>query len=331
MRNARLFVGASAAACVWLLGTGAAAGDDPVVVRVGDTRVTVAEVESRLADMPSFQREQYGKSRDEVVRKFVEEVVVVEALYAEAARKRKLDEEPVVRDRIRGVLRRALEYDVRRSVADDDPVTDDEVKRYYEKNESRYVTPRRLQIWRILVDDRDLAETVIGKAKKAKDTKSWGELAREHSVDEATKLRNGNLGFVRPDGSTDAPRVKVDPALFEAADAVKNGELVPNPVKEGDKWAVVWRRGGLAAVTRTVDDEAHTIRQILAREKIQKGLDSLVQKLKKTEVKEVNEELLQYVTVTNQGDVRPASRPGVLPRRPPRRSPKPEPGERGNR
>ena len=47
--------------------------------------------------------------------------------------------------------------------------------------------------------------------------------------------------------------MRVDPGLFAAADKVKDGELVKEPVKEGTKFAVIRRRGSLEASTRTLD------------------------------------------------------------------------------
>jgi peptidyl-prolyl cis-trans isomerase C len=54
--------------------------------------------------------------------------------------------------------------------------------------------------------------------------------------------------------------VRFDPVLFAAAARVKDGEMVGEPVKEGDAFAVVWRRGTLPAVRRSVEEEASAIR-----------------------------------------------------------------------
>ena len=104
------------------------------------------------------------------------------------------------------------------------------------------------------------------------------------------------------------------PALFEAADKVKDGELVPQPIPVDGGFAVVWRRGSLPAVNRTLEQEQRSIQQILSRQKLEAKRAALIEQLRKQHVKEVNDALLQHVQVSAFGDVAARQRPGVLPR-----------------
>lgn len=304
-----------------------------VVATVGATKITVADLEAKLAEMPAFQRAGYGATPDEVKRGVLEKELIPAALHAERGRAKKVDERPAVRDRIRDVLRQSLENTLREELAAEGGASEDEVRKYYAENLERYQTPERLKIWRILVADRALASKILSEVKAAggdASTKKWSELARAHSVDDATKMRDGNLGFVRADGSTNMPRVRVDPVLHAAAKKVGDGLLVDEPVAEGKHWAVVWRRGTLAEVTRTLEQEESTIRQILVRSKLKDRMDALLAKLRSEHVRDENLALLEYVSVAGSGDVSSRPRPGVVPRRPPR-DPAPKPDERGNR
>ena len=89
--------------------------------------------------------------------------------------------------------------------------------------------PERINLWRILCKTRDEAATVLEAARRDPTIAKYNDLAREHSIDKATNLRGGNLGFVGPDGASNEAGVKVDPALVKAAQTVKDGELVPQP------------------------------------------------------------------------------------------------------
>ena len=111
------------------------------------------------------------------------------------------------------------------------------IQRFYDENRSRYESPERYHLWRILCQSRDEAEAVLDAARKDGKLAKFQELAREHSIDKATYLRGGNLGFVTADGSSNEPGLKVEPALVQAARAVKDGELVPAPVQEMSGWA----------------------------------------------------------------------------------------------
>jgi peptidyl-prolyl cis-trans isomerase C len=127
-------------------------------------------------------------------------------------------------------------------------------------------------------------------------------------------MRDGDVGFVRPDGRTDAPRVRVEPALFEAADKVKDGELVPEPVPIDGKYAVIWRRGSMPAITRTVEQEARSIQQILLRKRLEDQRKALIESLRKKYVRDENDGLLDYVDVSAFGDVASRRRSGIAPR-----------------
>jgi peptidyl-prolyl cis-trans isomerase C len=140
-------------------------------------------------------------------------------------------------------------------------------------------------------------------------------------------MRGGNLGFVAPDGATSEPGVKADTRLVEAAARVKDTELVPEPVQEGDRWAVVWRRQSMKEVQRSLEQEAPAIRQVLAHSKAEARVKALLEALRKAHVSELAPDLVELLDVTSSGDVQPVRRPGTLPasRRPGAATPSPVP------
>jgi hypothetical protein len=70
----------------------------------------------------------------------------------------------------------------------------------------------------------------------------------------------------------------------------------------------------LEASTRTLEQEAPSIRTILARQKLADALKDLAAKLRDKLVKNVSYDLLNYVSVEADGDVGTRQRPGVLSR-----------------
>ena len=270
----------------------------PVVLTVGSTQLRVADVQSRLAALPAFQRRTLGETPDQIRKNFLHRVLVPELLHAVEAQRRGLGkQDAAVAARINEVLRQAMERALRDRLLREDPPTDEELERYYETNRARYQTPRRIRIWRILVSDEKLARQIIADAQGPNGVAKWSRYARRESKDKATAMRKGELGFVRPDGRTDVPRVRVDPALFAAADTVADGELVPDPVKEGDRFAAVWRRGSLPAVSRSLQQELPALRATLLRRKLQRALDGLVAELRKTHVTRFDESWLEHLPI----------------------------------
>ncbi len=305
------------------------AGADSVVVRVGASTLNAAEVTRRLGAIPPFRLATFGDTAQAVRRNFVERVLVPELAAEEEAKRLRLRERPELRDTLHYELVQALGDALREELTAQGVASDAAVRDYYERHRAAYESSERIRIWRIVVRDEAAAREILTKASGEQGVKKWTELARDKSEDKATHLRDGDLGFVRADGSTDVPELRVDPALFVAAAKVRDGELVPEPLREGERWAVVWRRGTLPAMKRPLEAEAGAIRQTLLRTKLEETVERLAADLRKRHVQAVAYEPLDSVDEQAFGDVAARSRPSVLPRHPARAQP--VKGDRGYR
>jgi peptidyl-prolyl cis-trans isomerase C len=283
-----------------------------VVATVGSAEITAAALEKRMKLIPDFQLATLGKTPEEQKRNFLEQVMVTETLLAEGARAKKLDESPAVRERMDEALRVARLSLLKVEMT----VTQDEVAAFYVQNQGRFDSPDRVAVFRILCRSRDEASGVLADAKQSGSLPRWNELARERSIDRATALRGGNLGFLAADGSSSEPSVRVDPALFAAASHVKDGEFVAEPVKEGDAFAVIWRRGSLPAVHRSVEDETVAIRQVLARKKLEEGSKELLEGLRAKHKVAEQPQLVDAIEIDANGTVVQRKRPGAVPSKP---------------
>jgi peptidyl-prolyl cis-trans isomerase C len=193
-------------------------------------------------------------------------------------------------------------------------ISSDEILKYYAENKSRYEAPERYSLWRILCKTREEAVAVLESAKKDPTIPNFQSLARDHSTDKATALRGGNLGFVALDGVSNEAGLKVDPALVKAATTVKDGELVPSPVDEAGSFAVVWRRGTVGASRRTLEEVSAQIRDTLHKQKLENAEKTLLEDLRKRELKELNEPLLALIDISpTDGTITPRRRPGQVP------------------
>ncbi len=270
-------------ACLGLLSlsAGAAHADAPndVVVEVGASVQRVSDVARRLTLVPGYQLATLGDRPETIRQRFVDSVLVPELLHAEEAARRGLSSAPEVVDERRRVLRRSLVDSLREGVVKSG-IAEADVRAYYDAHLAEYRAPERIRIARILVADEALARRILSEVSGPEAASKFSRLAREHSVDAATKMRAGALGFVHPDGHTDVPQLAVDPALYAAAQAVRDGDLVAEPVKEGGRFAVVWRRGSLPATERTFQDESPRIREILTRQRVEQALTALIQELR---------------------------------------------------
>lgn len=123
----------------------------------------------------------------------------------------------------------------------------------YEKDRAEFVRPEAIRISRILFESEEAGRAAIQKLPAVVSLADWRARCRELSVDRATHERGGDLGFVGPDGGTDVPEVRADSSLYQAAVRLKDGEVLRELVPEGEKFALIWRRGSRAAVEESFD------------------------------------------------------------------------------
>ncbi len=267
-----------------------------VAVTVGSRSVTVGEIEDRLAEIPPFQAATFGASRDEIVKAYVQQVLVRDLVLGAGAEARKLDEalptkHQLQRARSMATLRALRTGDLKSPAS----IPEADVKKYYEDNRARFDSPERVNLWRILCKSREEADMVLAAAQKELTIPKFTALARDHSIDKATSFRGGNLGFVAPDGTSNEAGVKVEANLVKASSGTKDGDLVAQPVAEGSGFAVIWRRTTVPATRRSLEDATAQIRATLFRERTEAQEKKLIADLRARHVRDVNADLLKIV------------------------------------
>ena len=276
--------------------------DDPeaarrgkTVLTVGQHRLTVGELEDKIAAVPLYQLPDFGTTREGVARGFMEKAIERDMILAEGAELRGLDKQPPTTQLIERALSGYALRSVRTQLPSSSAIPADDVKKYYEDNRTRFDAPERINIWRILCKTREEALSVIELQHRDSSIAKYNDLAREHSIDKATNLRGGNLGFVGPDGASNEAGVKVDAALVKAAQSVKDGELVKDPVAEGSAFAVVWRRSTVPPSRRSLDEAGPQIRNTIFRERTERAEKQLIEDLKKKNLTEEHHDLLAQI------------------------------------
>jgi hypothetical protein len=254
---------------------------DVVIARVGQREVTASALAVRLDALSAFQRRALGTTPERIAKGYLEAVVIPEELLALEGRK--LLTTPRSRARERAILRDLLVSRLSREVAEHEPVTDDESRAYFDQHPELFSRKERIRLQRLLVATEDEATQLIAKAKALTTADAWRSFVRKHSLDKATAERGGELGFVAADGSTDVAELEVDPALFAAAKNAKDGELIEKPVKEGQRFAVVFRRGSRPETQGSYTREAPKIRQYLHELRVERTLATRLEQLRKSQ------------------------------------------------
>ena len=269
----------------WLLGAALlvslAHAGPRTLARVGPFEIDASSFEQRAELLAPFQWAQLGNTWEEQRRRFLDEVLIPEALLQAHAAGTKRD---LAGPRARA-LSEVLLLDLQAQVSTQPP-SDLELRHHYEQHRRHYETPRGILIWRILLKGEPEARELIAKLGAPKEAE-FRRLARDLSIDEATCMRAGTLGYVASDGQTHLPQVRVSPALFAAADQVRDGELVPEPVREGDRFAVVWRRASRPAQTQSLEEVSGAVRAQLEEQKLVEETRKLIERLRTSELRDL--------------------------------------------
>ena len=145
-----------------------------------------------------------------------------------------------------------------------DKVTDAQIKDFYDKNKERFAQPERRDLRIVLTKGEAKAE----EAKAALDSgDSWKAVAKEYSIDEASKAQGGKLPA--------QAKGTLEKALDEAVFSAKRGEI-QGPVKTQFGYYVFEVEKTTKASQQTLEQAKETIRQTLQSQNQQKALDKFV-------------------------------------------------------
>ena len=266
-----------------------------IAIHVGDSTVTVGELEDRLAGIPPYQIRTFGPTRAELVQAYVDQVVVRDLVLGEGARQKGLAKEPLTHERLLRAKSDATLRALRFSLGSPMTVPAADVAAYYDTNRSRFDAPERINVWRILCASEDEAKLVITTARTDLTIPKYQDLARDHSIDKATKYRGGNLGFLAPDGTSNEAGLKVDPVVVKAAGALKDGALSSDPVPEGSAFAVLWRRMTVPPGHKSLEEAEGQIRTTLYRERSEGAEKRLIDDLRAKYVHDYDADPLKVI------------------------------------
>lgn len=232
-------------------GAGEASGE--VLAEIGPRKITRLEldrqieavIENQLAmyagQLTDAQRQQQKEAMlkqfagDQQRMQFLNQFVVEELLYRKA-RDTKMMEDPEVRTQLqeaeRSLLaRRFMEAELAERIH----ITDGDLSTYHGANQSRYVEPASAGLGHILVTDEEAAKKVIAEIMAGGD---FAALAKEHSLDEATREQGGVLADRATRGQP-VPGLAVPVDALAAVFEAKAGDILDSPVQSDAGFHVI--------------------------------------------------------------------------------------------
>ena len=209
-------------------------------------------------------------------RTLLNSMVVREAL-VDAAREEGFDQRPAVRRSMDSVLVTKFQQAKLEPLREDVEITAEEVEAYYRENAAAYSVPARKRVAQIFIaaaadasaEARERARLRVEQIREEarqldEDVAHFGELARRHSDDQASRYRGGVIGWV----SEDAARSRFGPAIHEAAAPLDEIGQISPVIEDDDGFRIVRLVQREAARERALDDLQSGIRQRLLGEKL---------------------------------------------------------------
>jgi foldase protein PrsA len=139
-----------------------------------------------------------------------------------------------------------------------------DVSEYYDKNQKRFAQPERRDLLIVLTKTEAKAQ----QAKNALESgQPWKTVAKQYSIDEASKAQGGKLAAVA--------KGQQDKAFEDAVFAASKGEL-GGPVKTQFGWYVFEVQKITPASQQSLDQSKDTIKNLLRSQRQQKALDAFI-------------------------------------------------------
>jgi EpsD family peptidyl-prolyl cis-trans isomerase len=299
--------------CLALLVSCSQGGDKKgdVVAKIDSSVITTKDVEQEINALPEFARE-FFKGQDGMAR-LVDELVKKELLYVEA-KKRGLDKDEEFQRKFEEIKKNALITRLlEKEIKAIPPLTDKEVKEYYDAHKDEFIQPNAVRLSQIVVKTEDDAKKVYERLQKGE---PFNKLAAEVSLDKASAKSGGDLGlFKRGEMNQDLEKV--------AFNLKKNQISMPVPLKDGIHILVVTDIKGSAL---EFDKIKAGISQQLMAKKQQDGVEKFIEGLKKnykTEVIKDNFSKIGLAPAQPAGAEKSAA-PQKAPEKAPEKTPAPE-------
>jgi peptidyl-prolyl cis-trans isomerase C len=262
-----------------------------VLARIDDVTITLGDFEDRINRQSPYIRARYTSLEQK--KEFLDSLVRFEVLAKEAARRGYDKDSEVVRTMKQVMITKLMRDELDDKISGSN-VADDEMKKYYDANQSDFVKPEEVRVSAIIVKNRAQADRVLldAKAEPGKTNKGFRDLVTKYSQDDETKLRGGDLRYFPATGVEEGGGATILSPVVKAAFALANTGDVSGVVDAGNgSYYILKQTGKQHATTRSFEDAKPQIRNKLFRDKRLKAQQDFVDRLRgqaKIEVDEAN-------------------------------------------
>lgn len=243
--------------------------DDPVVARLGNDEIHASDLQRALDDLPPQVAEQFSQpaQRETFLRKYV-----ADELIWRKAQKLEYDEDPDVRRRLNLLFKQlVIEAFVGKEILGKIEVDPADLKTYHAANRQRYDQKQAARLRILKVASEKTANSLLDQLGKGA---SFAELAKQHSLDGATRADGGLLPQWVERGDTFLPGGDAA-AISDAVFALGKGET-SKPIVAGKHVYLVQAVETRPAKSRPFDEVAKVVERDYRMMKTQTAYQDLI-------------------------------------------------------
>jgi peptidyl-prolyl cis-trans isomerase C len=256
----------------------AASGDSgAAIAKFGGKALSEQELRTEL-DRLNRRSRQSLEDKDRL-RQFVENHVLSRLIYAEGE-KRGYAKDPEVQRQVEDLEHRLVIQKVMQE-HQSAPVTDEEVKAYYDAHPEEFTTDR-VKASHILVKEEPLAKEI--KEKLDKDPSQFDALAKEHSIDRSNSSKGGDLGFFG--------RGRMVKEFEDAAFGLTEDGQISPIVSTRFGYHIIKRTGRENGSPKPFDEVKNQIRIRLINDKRRAQTEQFLDKIKKDAALQIDDQAL---------------------------------------
>ncbi len=244
------------------------AGDSPVVIQVGSSKVTLEDLQ-KLKD--SASAEQVRAATMDAVFRPLRDQKAVELILETAKSKENLSSDPEVLKMMKEA-QKAIEMQVFLGREVQKRITDDKLKVIYAEVLKKVKNQKEMEVSIILTGNEGEANIVLAELNTGKD---FSEVAQKHSIEPNTKKQGGRVGFLIEGAISEV----LGPDVAQSLKVLKDGVHSKKVIKTKDGKFLIVRRGSSRAA---VVPQFEELKPQLVSMYSQKGLIEYIDEIKKT-------------------------------------------------
>jgi peptidyl-prolyl cis-trans isomerase C len=197
------------------------------------------------------------------VQSAVRDLLINQALMAQAATKDGLDKLPLVQAQIELARQAVLMQAWQQQLAQSKEITDDELKQEYDR-QVKLLGSRQFRLRHLLVNEEATAKLLFDRVKSGG---KIADLSAEYSLDEASRNTGGLTDWMA--------QGEMVPALLKAVESLKPGQLASAPVRGPAGWHVLALEEARAFTPPARDTLKPQLQRAIVQQRLQAAVETM--------------------------------------------------------